>query len=340
MPSMRGILMSSTARSTGRAVIALQRAFAVGVGADLEALLLQGHGDAGEDVAVVIDQGDGLLHALLLRLVTLVCCPREPGEDNMRGDCGALRMERERNMAPQTPPPAWAARLLLRAARSAALATLGDGQPYVSLVTPACAGDLSVLLLLSSLAAHTRHLSADPRCSLLVVGAPEGANPQTAPRLSLTGLAAPEADPALKVRWLAVHPYGASYADFADFAIWRLRPERALFVAGFARANQLRWSALMPDSGAVSGFAAGAAAVLAQCNRDHMDTLGRIAYHAGGEGPNAPWRLVGIDVDGCDLGLGEQVLRLAWTAPLADPSQVGGELTRLASAAGQATNSG
>ena len=67
MPSMRGILMSSTARSTGRAVSALQGAFAVGVGADLEAFLLQGHRDAGQDVAVVIDQGDGLLHRGLFR---------------------------------------------------------------------------------------------------------------------------------------------------------------------------------------------------------------------------------------------------------------------------------
>ena len=48
-------------------VQALQRAFAVGIGADLEALLLQRHRHAGEDVAVVVDQGDGLLHALFGR---------------------------------------------------------------------------------------------------------------------------------------------------------------------------------------------------------------------------------------------------------------------------------
>ena len=45
---------------------ALQGAFAVGVGADGETFLLQGHGDAGQDVAVVIDQGDGLLHLVFL----------------------------------------------------------------------------------------------------------------------------------------------------------------------------------------------------------------------------------------------------------------------------------
>ena len=43
-------------------VHALQGAFAVGVGADLETFLLQRHLDAGQDVPVVVDQGDGLLH--------------------------------------------------------------------------------------------------------------------------------------------------------------------------------------------------------------------------------------------------------------------------------------
>ena len=41
----------------------------------------------------------------------------------------------------------WEARKLLRAARVGTLASSGDGQPFASLVTPACAADLSVLLL-------------------------------------------------------------------------------------------------------------------------------------------------------------------------------------------------
>ena len=134
------------------------------------------------------------------------------------------------------PTPAWHARMLLRAARAATLATVADGQPFASLVTPACAPDLSLLLWISMLSEHTRHLRADARCSLLVSGPPAGANPQTALRLTLTGIALPDADPALKARWLAVHPYAALYAGFADFTIWRIRPAQALFVGGFARA--------------------------------------------------------------------------------------------------------
>ena len=128
-----------------------------------------------------------------------------------------MRVEGERNMAAETDAqaaqsresPVWESRKLLRAARVGTLGTVVGGQPYATLVTPATAGDLSVLLLLSSLAEHTRHLTADPRCSLLVAGAAVDANPQTAPRVTLTGVAAIDPDPALKARWLAVHPYGA-----------------------------------------------------------------------------------------------------------------------------------
>jgi putative heme iron utilization protein len=94
--------------------------------------------------------------------------------------------------------------MLLRAARAGTLATVQDGQPFASLVTPATAPDRSVLMLLSNLSEHTRHLKADPRCSLMVTGAATGLNPQTAPRFTLSGTAAPIADAALKARWLAL----------------------------------------------------------------------------------------------------------------------------------------
>src|SRR5580704_6511330 len=113
--------------------------------------------------------------------------------------------------------PAWAARKLLRAAHVGTLATSMQGQPFASLVTPATAPDLAMLLLLSDLSEHTRHLRADPRCSLLVCGAAEGANPQTAPRVTVTGVAETVVDVALKARYLAVHPYAALYAGFSDF---------------------------------------------------------------------------------------------------------------------------
>jgi heme iron utilization protein len=45
-----------------------------------------------------------------------------------------------------TESPGWQARRLLRAARSGCLATSAKGQPFASLVTPACMPDGSLLL--------------------------------------------------------------------------------------------------------------------------------------------------------------------------------------------------
>jgi heme iron utilization protein len=230
--------------------------------------------------------------------------------------------------------PAWEARKLLRAVRVGTLASSADGQPFASLVTPACAPDLSVLLLLSSLSEHTRHLRADRRCSVLVVGTPEGTNPQTAPRVAVTGVAEVADDQALKSRYLAIHPYAQMYAGFGDFSIWRVRPLGGLFVGGFARATRLRAGDLAPDASAVAAIAAAEGGIMAHCNADHADALAVIA------GPPGAWRMVAIDVDGCDLADGERVIRVHWSAPVVDPDGVRRELIRLTRVARSARKQG
>lgn len=215
----------------------------------------------------------------------------------------------------------WEARKLVRASRAGSLATVVQGQPFASLVTPATAPDLSVLLLLSDLSEHTRHLREDPRCAILVAGTPESANPQTTPRVTLTGRAEPTGDPALRARYLAVHPYATLYADFGDFHLWRMRLEAALYVGGFGRAARLGADELTPDPAAVHAVAEAEAAVVVECNQDHPDVLARMAGEPG------DWRLVTVDVDGCDLGSGERMRRIHWSAPSSGAADVRRELT-------------
>lgn len=224
----------------------------------------------------------------------------------------------------------WAARRLMRAARVGSLATMHDGRPFVSLVTPATAADGSVLLLLSDLAEHTRHLRADPHCALLLTGAPAEANPQTTPRLTLSGVAVLDPDPALSTRYLAIHPYAALYAGFTDFHLWQLRPAEGRLVEGFARASHLRGVDLAPAPEGISTLLAEEGALMAQCNADHPAALSRIAGEPGA------WRMVAIDADGCDLALGDRVVRIAWSAPAASAGDVRRELVRLAGTAIQA----
>jgi len=224
------------------------------------------------------------------------------------------------------------ARRLIRGSAAATLATGAGGAPFAALVTPATAPDLSALMLLSSLSEHTRQLQAEPRCALLFLGAAEGPNPQTAPRVTLTGLAekVPEPEvPALKARWLARHPYAALYADFGDFALWRVRPGGALLVGGFARASRLRLADLLPDPAATAAIAAAEAEIIAHVNADHADAVAAIAEGLHGA-PPGPWMLAAVDTDGCDLALGEAVLRHHWPAPVAEADGVRAALIRAA----------
>ena len=233
---------------------------------------------------------------------------------------------------------AFQARTLLRGAPAATLATQQDGQPFASLVTPAWAPGMAALLLISSLSEHTRHLRAEPRCALFVQGTAEGTNPQTAPRVTLTGLAEPVPEgevPALKARWLTRHPYAALYADFGDFALWRIRPVGALLVGGFARAVRIRLGDLLPDPAAVEAIAAAEADIISHVNADHADAVAAIARGLLG-GEEAEWRLSAVDVDGADLAAGERVLRLGFAAPVATAESVRLELVRAARQAREA----
>jgi putative heme iron utilization protein len=212
---------------------------------------------------------------------------------------------------------------LLRAARGGCLATSAKGQPFASLVTPACMPDGALLLLLSRLSEHTRHLMADARCSVMVTGTAETLNPQTAPRVTVTGVAEVVDDKALKARYLAIHPYATLYADFGDFATWRVAPAAGQLVGGFARAYRLKGADLTPEADAVAALLAAEERILTHTNRDHADALAAIAGSPGA------WRMVTADVDGFDLALEEKVIRHAWSEPVKDSDGVRRELARM-----------
>ena len=131
-------------------------------------------------------------------------------------------------------------------------------------------------------------------------------------------------DATLKARFLAVHPYASLYADFGDFATWRIAPAAGLLVGGFGRAFRLKTADLAPDAAAVATLLAAEPGILAHCNQDHPDALAAIAGEAG------DWRMVTADVDGFDLALGEHVVRFAWSRPVKDSGEMAREMVRMA----------
>jgi len=209
-------------------------------------------------------------------------------------------------------------RELLRGLDRAALATALPGAtgawPYASLVLAAVDHDLSPILLLSTLAEHTRAIQADDRVSLLFDGTAGLDQPLTGPRVTLLGRATQTADERLKARFLARHPDAAMYAGFKDFSFYRIAPERAHLVDGFGKVRWLDISELAPSS--APGLREAEAGIVTHMNEDHADAVQLYAGRLLGL-PGGNWKMTGIDVDGIDLRQAGQVARLAFDSPLA-----------------------
>jgi putative heme iron utilization protein len=136
---------------------------------------------------------------------------------------------------------------LIRTQRTAALGTLRDGAPFVSLVLFATAEDFSAFYLhISGLARHTRDIQEDPRVSLMLAETDDGTrDPQTLARLSVEGkaVAVPRAAPAaeeIRRLYVAKHPQTSFNFNLGDFALYFIEPQRARYVAGFGKAFNLR----------------------------------------------------------------------------------------------------
>lgn len=218
----------------------------------------------------------------------------------------------------------------MRSRDTATLATThkNGGWPFASLVLVAADQDATPLLLISTLAEHTRNLAAEPRVSLLFDGTAGLDSRLTGPRVTVLGRAERADAPRHRERFLARHPDAAAYADFGDFAVYRIAVERAHLVAGFGRIDWISADDLLyplPDDFPLSAQEAG---VVGHMNEDHADAIQLYATRLLGAGDEG-WRMTGCDPEGCDLRRRGDVLRLAFDKPVHDADAARVELVRL-----------
>lgn len=247
--------------------------------------------------------------------------------------------------ATREPSAAERCRTLMTAARRsplAALATIArdpDGFPYASLVTVAADELGRPLLLLSSLAEHTQNLTRRPDASLLLTAAcPPGRSSLACARVTLLGACAPvpdgERSPARRI-FLADHPDATGYADFKDFAFYRLEPAALRYVGGFGRMAWVTgddYRAAEPDP-----LVSVADGILAHMNADHGDALLAYARALAGVADAQAATMTAVDRYGFDLEVtaagGVQSARLAFTAPASTAEEVRRAMVALAKAA-------
>ena len=124
----------------------------------------------------------------------------------------------------------------------AALGTLHQGLPFVSMVTYAVARDGSFILHVSRLAAHTQDMLDNPEVSLLITESEAvGKMPQALARATVQGRAKmldrdSEKYADAREIYLSRFPDAAPLFEFSDFSIFVIEPVSARLIAGFGKA--------------------------------------------------------------------------------------------------------
>jgi len=204
----------------------------------------------------------------------------------------------------------------------------GSGDPYCSLVNVATAADGAPLMLLSTLAIHTKNLLADSRVSLMLDERKEG-DPLEGARVMLMGTCSKNTDSSAASSYLRRHPEAEQFASFGDFAFYRVQIARAHLVAGFGRIVDLKPAEILTDVSDAGALLEAEADAIAHMNADHAEACRLYATKLLGAA-DGDWRCAGIDPEGIELQLGTLALRLRFPQRVTGPGPLRAVLKQLA----------
>jgi putative heme iron utilization protein len=242
----------------------------------------------------------------------------------------ASRDERE-SPAVRAPSHAERCRTLVARARSAALSTIArdpEGFPYGSLVTVANDDLGRPLLLISTLAEHTKNLLDRSEASVLVTEPLDAHDqPLAVGRVTILGRCTAVAEDeraAVREAFLAQQPSSSYYVDFKDFAFYRLEPISLRYVGGFGRMSWVSaedYRLAEPDP-----LAAASGGILTHMNTDHASAVLAYAQKLAGIADATSATMTAVDRYGFELAVtttdGPRATRLAFDAPVATSDEV------------------
>jgi len=226
------------------------------------------------------------------------------------------------------------ARRMLRAHRYGVLSTLSkrfDGYPFGSITPYLADHDGSLLILISTLAEHTKNILHDPRVSLITHDQRDP-HIQTQGRVTVVGNAAPEPDrEQAGLRYLRYFPEAQTYFAMHDFSFYRIRPVAIRYIGGFGR---IHWVDMENYAVQPYPLIEQETGVVDHMNSDHQDALRDYCRHFH-QCAALDVAMLGIDLDGFDVRADDQVLRFDFAQPVTDAQQARTALVEMARAAKQ-----
>ena len=209
------------------------------------------------------------------------------------------------------------ARQFLRSTRSGILSTISAkfaGYPFGSVAPFVLDQDGQPLILISTLAEHTKNIIANPKVSLLVFAGAEDL--QANSRLTLMGDASKiaEDDSQLRARYLRYFPQAEGYFDTHDFSFYRIGIQQARYIGGFGK---ISWVAGAELASPPNELAAQETGILEHMNTDHADSLIAYCKHFHDFTAGSA-KMLGIDSDGFDVIADSKILRFNFDQPITD----------------------
>lgn len=214
------------------------------------------------------------------------------------------------------------ARRMLRGHRYGVLCTLSkkfDGYPFGSITPYLMDHDGSLLILVSTLAEHTKNIRHDPRVSLITHDQRDP-HIQSQGRVTVIGRASIEPDTAPSgLRYLRHFPEAHSYFSMHDFSFYRIRPIAIRYIGGFGKIHWIdmgNYAVLHAEA-----FARREESLLDEINSFHQDVLQQMVQLQDG-GDAAGIRAFGFDCDGIDVRNNETIWRVDFPETITEPSWV------------------
>lgn len=233
------------------------------------------------------------------------------------------------------------ARKFLRSTHNGILSTHSvrfDGYPFGSVAPFVLDHHCQPVILISTLAEHTKNIALNPKVSLLVFSGAEDL--QANARLTLLGEASKifkEADADLRARYLRYLPQAASYFDMHDFSFYRIHIHQARYIGGFGKMSWFSDIDLFSDvANQAAPLSQQETDIIEHMNADHTENLIQYCRHYH-QIEASQVQMLGIDYDGFDVmatsASGQQRLRFDFDQPVYDAQAARTALMAMAKAA-------
>lgn len=222
------------------------------------------------------------------------------------------------------------ARELLRRRHFGVLATQSThlpGYPFGSVVPYVLDGVGRPLILISTLALHTKNIQKDARVSLTVWDDEEGPDQQAAGRVTWVGDAAPVPPDELeagKARYLRYLPSSEGHFAMHDFVLHRIDLKRLRYIGGFGAIYWVDADEMLVEN----PFMAAEDGILSHVNEDHATGLVEcLKLQTGKDATRVV--MVGVDPAGFDVLADDRRMRIRFENPAAVPDDVRREMIRV-----------